>query len=325
MNNIEIILKLMEPELTELQLAKLKNVLTTILRTSRNAPPNDQLIERFIQHKRLIGLKETTLKSYVQMARNLNKYIDKNFTDITTADLKEYLSWYVDKSHIQASTLQTLIRGISSFFDFLTNEEYIDRNPTDKIERIIVEKKLKKAFTEEEIDRLRDVCDTTRDRAIVEFLYSTGARISEVIALDVKDINFNSQEVIVFGKGHKERIVYLSDLAAKKLQEYLEERAATPDQPLFTRANVEYRMSIRGIQVVLKDLGLKANVENVHPHRFRRTLATHLMDRGMPIEQIKEVLGHAKLDTTMIYCNVNTGKVKAGFKEAFNGKYDRDY
>ena len=318
MNNIEMIIKLMEPELTELQLAKLKNVLQTILRTSRNAPPNEELIERFIRHKKLVGLKDTSLTGYVNEARRLQEYVGKGFCDITTADMKDYFATIVAERHIQATTLQSRIRYISSFYDFLVNEEYIDRDPTDKIERVMVEKKIKKAFSDADIEALRNACTNKRDRAFIEFLYSTGTRITEALSLNVKDVNFSEGEVLVFGKGHKERIVYLSDVASKYLQEYLEDRYAQPDEPLFTHIVNHQRMTARGAHVLLKESGENAGVENVHPHRFRRTMATHLLDRGMPIEQIKEILGHERLDTTMIYCNVNTGKVKASFKECFN-------
>lgn len=318
MNNIEMIIKLMEPELNALQLAKLKNVLQIILRTSRNAPPNEELVERFIRHKKLVGLKDTSLTGYVNEVRRLQEFVGKGYCDITTADIKDYLSNLVAERHISATTLQSRIRYLSSFFDFLVNEEYIDRNPTSKIERVMVEKKIKRAFSDADIEALRKACDNKRDRAYIEFLYSTGTRVTESLSLDVKDVNFSEGEVIVFGKGHKERVVYLSDTASKYLQEYLEDRYAQPDEPLFTHQVNHQRMTPRGAQVLLKEVGDKAGVENVHPHRFRRTMATHLLDRGMPIEQIKEVLGHERLDTTMIYCNVNSGKVKASFKERFN-------
>ena len=318
MNNIEMIIKLMEPELNALQLAKLKNVLQTILRTSRNAPPNEELVERFIRHKKLVGLKDTSLTGYVNEVRRLQEFVGKGYCDITTADIKDYLSNLVAERHISATTLQSRIRYLSSFFDFLVNEEYIDRNPTSKIERVMAEKKIKRAFSDADIEALRKACDNKRDRAYIEFLYSTGTRVTESLSLNVKDVNFSEGEVIVFGKGHKERVVYLSDTASKYLQEYLEDRYAQPDEPLFTHQVNHQRMTPRGAQVLLKEVGDKAGVENVHPHRFRRTMATHLLDRGMPIEQIKEVLGHERLDTTMIYCNVNSGKVKASFKECFN-------
>lgn len=319
MTNVEMILKLMEPELDTIQLAKLKNVLDTILRTSRNVLPNEELIERFKQQKSLVGLKPSSLNGYVTEVRAMAKYYnDKSYCDITTADMKDYLAYMVKARNLQAATLQTKIRAISSFYEFLVNEEFIDKNPTNKIERVLCEKKIKKAFSNAEMDAMRAECLTKRDRAFFEFLYSTGTRLAEVIALNVKDINFSEGEVIVFGKGHKERVVYLSNICMKYLQEYLEERYAQPDEPLFTHLTNGHRLTPRAAELILKDIGDRAGVENVHPHRFRRTCAIHLMDRGMPVEQIREVLGHAKLETTMIYCNVNSSKVKASFKEAFN-------
>lgn len=248
------------------------------------------------------------------------KYIpDKNLAEMTTADIKDYLAQYVRDRGICANTLQTKIRFISSFYDFLVNEEFIERNPTHRIERVIVEKKIRKAFSDADVEAMRAVCDTKRDRAFLEFLYSTGCRISEVLALKVEDLNFNEAECIVFGKGHKERVVYLSNTCIQYVQEYLEERRAQPTEPLFSHyKSGKKSITVRDAQLILKDIGQKSGVENVHPHRFRRTMATHALDRGMPIEQIKEVLGHSRLDTTMIYCNVNSGKVKASFKECFN-------
>lgn len=318
LTNIEMILKLMKPELDAKQLSKLKNVLDTILRTSRNSLPNDELIERFMQHKKLVGLKDTTLETYKHEIKRLDKAINKPFAEITTADIKDYLTQCVQERQIGAVTLQGKLRSISVFYDFMVNEDFMDKNPTNKIERVMVEKKMKKAFTEAELTALRNACDTKRDRALIEFLYSTGARLAEVIALNVKDIDFAEGECIVFGKGHKERRVYLSEECMKHLQVYLESRFAQPNEPLFTIMYDNRRINNRGIQEALRLIGMKAGVDKVHPHRFRRTMATHLLDRGMPIEQIQQILGHERIDTTMIYCNVNSGKVKASFKEVFN-------
>lgn len=319
-SNVEMILKLMEPDLNEYQLAKLKNVLEIILKTTRNSLPNEELIDRFIQNKKLVGLSQSSILHYTSEARKLGKfYPNRNLTELTTSDIKNYLSYYVQEHNLQASTTQTMIRFISAFYDFLVNEEFIERNPCHRIEKIIVEKKVKKAFTEEDITLLRSVCNNNRDRAFLEFLYSTGCRISESLSLYVQDIDFSEGEVVVFGKGHKERIVYLSNICIKWLKIYLNERNAQPEEPLFSHLDKpKNKLTIRAAQLILKELGLKSGVDNVHPHRFRRTMATHAMDKGMPIEQIKELLGHSKLDTTMIYCNVNTGKVKANFKNIFN-------
>ena len=320
MTNIEMILKLMQPELNQCQLAKLNNVLNIILRTNRTALPNDELLERFVQNKKLVGLKDSSLRGYVAELRLMARYCDKNFTEITTADIKDYLSKVVAERHISPNTLQTKIRCISSFYEYLVNDEFIDRNPTLKIEKVMVEKKIKKAFSYDEINRIRNACDNDRDRAFVEFLYSTGTRISEALSLNVNDINFEEYEVIVFGKGHKERIVYLSEECMRTLNIYLEHRYALPDEPLFTHIENHNRLTSRGAELLLKDIGLRSGVDNVHPHRFRRTMATHLMDKGMPIEQIQKILGHSRLDTTMIYCNVSSEKVKQSFQNLFNNE-----
>lgn len=319
-SNIEMVLKLMEQDLNEYQLAKLKNVLEIILKTTRNSLPNDELIERFIQNKKLVGLSQSSIIHYTGEARRLAAYYpNRNLTELTTADIKDYLSEYVTEHRLQASTTQTMVRFLSAFYDFLVNEEYIERNPCHRIEKIIVEKKVKKAFTEEDIEALRNACNTSRDRAFLEFLYSTGCRISETLSLKVQDIDFSEGEIIVFGKGHKERIVYLSNICMEWLKIYLNQRNAQPEEPLFSHLDSpKKKLTVRAAQLILKDLGLKSGVDNVHPHRFRRTMATHAMDKGMPIEQIKELLGHSKLDTTMIYCNVSAGKVKASFKNIFN-------
>ena len=319
-SNIDMILRLMQQDLNEYQMAKLKNVLEIILKPTRNSLPNEELIERFIQNKKLVGLSQSSLIHYVAEVKRLWKYYpNRNLIDLTTADIKDFLSEYTEEHHLQPSSLQTMIRFLSSFYDFLVNEEFIERNPIHRIEKVVVEKKVKKAFTEDDITSIRAICSTTRDRAFIEFLYSTGCRISEALSINVEDVDFIEGEIIVFGKGHKERIVYLSNICIEWLLKYIKERNAQPSEPLFGHLdNPKKRLTPRAAQLLLRDIGLRSGVDNVHPHRFRRTMATHAMDRGMPIEQIKEILGHAKLDTTMIYCNVNAGKVKASFKDIFN-------
>lgn len=331
LDNIEMICKLMKPDLNEYQLAKLRNVLETLLRNTRTKLPNDQLLIKFGESKRLVGIKETTIKKYtldlntfLKYMKNDEKLKDKNLADITTADLKDYLSWYNKTHKVSASTVQTMIRTFSSFYDFMVNEDFCEKNPTHKIERVLVEKKLKKAFTEADIEQIRKSCYTKRERAFVEFLYSTGCRISEALALKIQDPNFETGECVVFGKGHKERVVYLSDICMKTLREYLDERTdAEYGDPLFAQLKHPKKFLIpRDAQLLLKELEHRSGVENVHPHRFRRTMATHALERGVPIEQIKEILGHSRLDTTMIYVNISAAKVKDSFKHAFNGRID---
>ena len=169
------------------------------------------------------------------------------------------------------------------------------------------------------MEALRTSCSTLRDRALVEFLYSTGVRVSELVALNVGDIEMGRQELIVYGKGSKERKTYLTDSAKFYLRRYLQTRSAEEginDRPLFVTLDKPHdRLTVAGVQYMLRQLGQRAGVENVHPHRFRRTIATDLLNRGMPIEQVKEFLGHEKLDTTMIYCTVKEDSVRASHKK----------
>ena len=179
-----------------------------------------------------------------------------------------------------------------------------------------MEKEIKKPFSAEEMERLRDACPGVRDRAMIEFLYSTGVRVSEMAALDVKDIEMGRQELIVYGKGSKERKTYLTDSAKFYLKRYLKDRNAQDSEPLFSAEHhPDRRLTVAGIQYMLRQLGARAGVEKTHPHRFRRTIATDLLARGMPIEQVKEFLGHEKLDTTLIYCTVKEEQVKASHRK----------
>jgi len=214
--------------------------------------------------------------------------------------------------------MQTRLHYLSSFWDFLNTEELVQGNPVKKVGLLKLEKVIKKPFSAEELEALRVNCIELRDRALIEFLYSTGVRVSELMALNVGDVEIGKQELIVYGKGSKERKTYLTDGAMFHLQRYLQIRKqeGLEDQPLFTTLdNPHNRLTVAGIQYMLRQLGKRADVKNVHPHRFRRTVATDLLSRGMPIEQVKEFLGHEKLDTTMIYCSIKEENVQASHKK----------
>lgn len=214
------------------------------------------------------------------------------------------------------STMQTRLHYLSSFWDFLTAEELVHNNPVKKVGLLKLEKTIKKPFSAEEMEALRTGCNTLRDRALVEFLYSTGVRVSELVALNVSDIEMGRQELIVYGKNSKERKTYLTDSAKFYLKRYLDERKTEKQESLFTTLDYPHnRLTVAGVQHMLRQLGQRSGVDNVHPHRFRRTIATDLLNRGMPIEQVKEFLGHEKLDTTMIYCTVKTESVQASHRK----------
>jgi site-specific recombinase XerD len=208
------------------------------------------------------------------------------------------------------------LRFLSSFFEYMVDDEYINKNPIKGIGRILIEKRIKKAFTAEDLARIRDSCRTLRDRALVEFLYSTGCRVSECTALQVKDIDFRADELIVFGKGHKERVCYLNKTAKNYLREYLRSREASLDAPLFCHTRVDARLTPRAVELILKDIGQKAGVENVHPHRFRRTFATDLWKAGVPVETIRILMGHTNIATTLRYIDIDPCGVKQAFARA---------
>lgn len=273
-------------------------------------------IRMFVASKKAVNRQTGTLKQYSKEIHNMLTFLGKRLEDITSMDLRYYYGVMREKRGIKMSTMQTRLHYLSSFWDFLNSEELIRSNPVKKVGTLKLEKTIKKPFATEELEALRESCQELRDRAVVEFLYSTGVRVSELVALNVGDIEMGKQELIVYGKGSKERKTYLTDGARFYLRRYLKERGAKSDDPLFVTLNAPHdRLSVAGVQYMLRHLGRRAGVEKVHPHRFRRTIATDLLNRGMPIEQVKEFLGHEKLDTTMIYCTIKAESVKANHRK----------
>lgn len=316
MTQIESIMKLMQPDLNEPQLNKLRAVLETILKARQDLPPTEKLIGMFEDSKRLMGVKDTSLCQYVLEVRMLVKNITKPLQHLTTSDIKDYLSKYKADREISMVTVQNKIRFLSSFFEYLADEGYIDRNPVRGIGRILVEKRIKKSFSSEDLSRIREACSTIRDRALVEFLYSTGCRVSECTALKVKDVDFDADELIVFGKGHKERVCYLNITARDGLIRYISDREAAPEDPLFSRSDRTGHLTPRAVELILKDIGTAAGVENVHPHRFRRTFATDLWKAGVPVETIRILMGHSNIATTLKYIDIDPCGVKKAYTAA---------
>lgn len=334
-NIINNIINSMTPYLNKTQLDHLSNTIYINLhdyeiheKTTNIVPISDNSntfkIKMFIASKRAINRKDTTLHHYVKEIKNVLDFLGKNIEDITGMDLRYYYGMMRECKHIKTSTIQTRLRYLSSFYDFLVTEELVKSNPVKKVGILKLEKTIKSPYSNEEIEALRVSCNTLRDRAIIEFLYSTGVRISELVALNVNDIKIEKQELTVLGKGSKERKTYITDLAKFHLLRYLKERCVLENismeelqtRPLFTTLDSPHnRLSIAGIQYMLRKLGERANVKNVHPHRFRRTIATDLLAREMPIEQVKAFLGHERLDTTMIYCTIKDENVHASFRK----------
>ena len=332
---LENVINAMVPCLDSMQLERLNNVLyinfhglevveqcTDIAATGMNG--DEAKIRMFVASKKAVNRQNNTLKQYTREIQNMLAFLGKRLEDITGMDLRYYYGIMREQRHIKMSTMQTRLHYLSSFWDFLITEELVHSNPVKKVGLLKMEKTIKKPYSAEEMEALRSSCTTLRDRALVEFLYSTGVRVSEAVSLNVGDILMDRKELIVYGKGSKERRTYLTDSAKFYLRRYLQVRGKEEgistekmaDRPLFATLDRPHgRLTVAGIQYMLRELGKRAGVKNVHPHRFRRTIATDLLNRGMPIEQVKEFLGHEKLDTTMIYCTVKEEGIQASHRK----------
>ena len=326
---LEKVVNEMVPYLEDKQLEHLKNVLYINFHgkevcdqctdlVARGESGDEAKIKMFVASKKAVNRQDNTLKQYTREILNMLNFLGKRLEDITGMDLRYYYGIMREQRGIKMSTMQTRLHYLSSFWDFLNTEELVSGNPVKKVGLLKLEKVIKKPFLSEEMEALRINCMELRDRALIEFLYSTGVRVSELAALNVCDVEIGKQELIVYGKGSKERKTYLTDGAKFHLQRYLQIRKqeGLEEQPLFVTLDKPHnRLTVAGIQYMLRQLGERAKVKNVHPHRFRRTVATDLLSRGMPIEQVKEFLGHEKLDTTMIYCSVKEENVQASHRK----------
>ena len=229
---------------------------------------------------------------------------------ITTEDIRKYLSEYQKKNNCGKTTLDNIRRNISSFFSWLEEEDHILKSPVRRIHKIKTKTSVKEVISDEDIEKLRDSCDVPRDMAIIDLLYSTGMRVGELVRLNISDINFEERECIVYGKGDKERRVYFDAKAKLHLQNYINSRNDTNPALFVTLDSPFDRLKISGVEIRLRELGRRINVSRIHPHKFRRTMATRAIDKGMPIEQVQKVLGHSQIDTTMQYAVVNQNNVK---------------
>lgn len=322
MKNILIndILNSMTETLEQEQLRQLKTVLRICLskydveQKSTEIIPYDDSNMRYWQRykldKSLSGLSNASLANYETTIVNFLSSINKPITEYNSDDIFIYLEQYKTIRQVSLSRIKNMRSALSSFFTWLCRKGFIRYNPVSQLDPIKIPKLIKKAFTDEERELLKVNCKNTRDKALIEFLYSTGVRVSEAARLNIDDLNFESKELIVFGKGSKEHITYMNPQCIFWLKQYLNTR--NDDNPaLFVSLNEPHqRLSKKGIEDMLKRLGKRAGVTNVHPHRFRRTCATNALNRGMPLEQVSQLLGHEKLDTTKIYCSVNQENIK---------------
>lgn len=274
---------------------------------------NENMLKKFIATKRIEGISESTLKRYKDQNIALVNFLGKPLKEITTYDIRFYLSVKRERDNVSNHTLDGMRRCYNSFFKWLADERLIPQNPCAALAQIKYRKVVKKPYSAVELEKLRKACDNVRDLALVEFLYSTGCRVSEVSNLNIIDIDFENMQCTVLGKGNKERIVYMTEVATMYLQDYISTRKDF--SPALFIGKSERRLSKNGIEALLKRLGEKANVENVHPHRYRRTLATNLLDHGMNIQDVATILGHSDLKTTQVYCYISQKNVQNAYRK----------
>ena len=271
---------------------------------------NELLIKKFINVKHLEGCSHYTTDSYYIYLRKLSKSLGIKFEEMTTDILRNYLMDYMQKANLKRSTADSIRLTYNSFFRFLEEDEIIKESPMKKIHRIKQEKVIKKPFTEEEVLQMKEACRNVRERAIIDFLYSSGCRASEVCNIKLSEVDFDRREVIIHGKGSKERIVYFDAETKYHLLKYMKTHKPDVEYLFYAYQYPHKKLERSALSWIVKNVADRAGVENAYPHRFRRTIATRLLDRGMPIEQVKVFLGHAKLDTTLIYANVNQEYVR---------------
>ena len=321
---ISEILQEMLPVLDNSQLAKLKGVLEHKLwnveivnKTVEDSfdKSNEEFTELFISAKRVEGCSSKTLRYYLATINKMTDTVGKHITKITTEDLRKYLSDYHEENNCSKSNIDNIRRILSSFFSWLEDEDYILKSPVRRIHKIKSAKTVKETYTDEMLECMRDNCGSLRDLAIIDMLASTGMRVGELVHLNIEDVDFENRECVVLGKGSKERPVYFDARTKIHLRNYLESR--NDDNPaLFVSMLKPYnRLKISGVEIRLRELGQKLDITKVHPHKFRRTLATRAIDKGMPIEQVQKLLGHSKIDTTMQYAMVDQENVKLSHRK----------
>lgn len=276
---------------------------------------NEEYLSMFLAAKQIEGCSARTIQYYKVTVEHMIRRIPLEIRKITTDDIREYLAEYQKMNSCGKVTVDNVRRNLSSFFSWLEEEDYILKSPMRRIHKIKTKQAVKEVITDEMIEQLRDHCKCKRDLAMIDLLYSTGIRVGELVGLNRTDINFGERECVVYGKGDKERRVYFDAKSKLHLQDYLKERV--DDNPaLFVTLDAPYeRLKISGVEIRVRELGRKLNMDKIHPHKFRRTMATRAIDKGMPIEQVQKILGHSQIDTTMQYAMVNQNNVKTSHQK----------
>ena len=321
-NLINQVLQAMSKTLGNQQIERLKDVLEITFsnveifeKTGSDAAIDMSVIKTFLSAKRVEGCSEKSMRYYESTIRNALASVGKNVKDVSTDDLRQYLDEYQQRSGASRVTVDNIRRILSSFFAWLEEEFYIVKSPVRRIHKVKTGKVVKETYSDEALEMMRDSCETTRDLAMIDILASTGMRVGELVKLNRGDIDFQNRECIVTGKGNKQRIVYFDARTKIHLQNYLKERKDTNDALFVTLLAPFNRLQISGVEIRLRHIGKDLNMTKVHPHKFRRTLATMAIDKGMPIEQVQHLLGHQSLDTTLQYAMVNQANVKMSHRK----------
>ena len=300
------------------QMKKLQEVLLKNLSEAESPKTeitNAKYLQMFLDAKKIEGCSDRTLQYYRVTVERLLQSITTPIRKISTEEIRGYLSSYQQINRCSKVTVDNIRRNTSSFFSWLEEEDYILKSPMRRIHKIKTKQQVKEIISDEAIEQLRDHCTCIRDLAMIDLLYSTGIRVGELVNLNIADVNFDARECVVFGKGDKERRVYFDAKAKLHLQNYLNSRSDS-NQALFVTLDAPYdRLKISGVEVRLRKLGRSVNLLKIHPHKFRRTMATRAIDKGMPIEQVQKILGHSQIDTTMQYAMVNQTNVKTSHQK----------
>ncbi len=317
------VLQEMLPYLDNSQMEQLQRVLqhtfwNCSVEEKQDGEPSEQapdMVDLFLASKRVEGCSEKTLTYYKATIEASISEIGKQIRHITTEDLRSYLTEYQRKRQSSRVTIDNIRRILSSFFSWLEDEDYILKSPVRRIHRVKTSTVIKETYTDEALETMRDNCTELRDLAMIDLLASTGMRVGEMVLLNREDIDFNERECIVFGKGDKERLVYFDARTKIHLQNYLASRTDT-EQALFVSLKAPHkRLQIGGVESRLREMGKRLDIPKVHPHKFRRTLATVAIDKGMPIEQLQRLLGHQRIDTTLKYAMVKQSNVKLAHRK----------
>lgn len=304
-----------------LNVAQMKKLQEVLLRAfseteaRKEQIPNTEYLKLFLDAKKIEGCSERTIQYYRVTVERLLQTVDTPLRKMTTEEIRRYLVDYQKINNCGKVTIDNVRRNISSFFSWLEEEDYILKSPMRRIHKIKTKQSVKETISDEAIERLRDNCKCVRDLAMIDLLYSTGIRVGELVNLNRSEIDFEARECIVFGKGDKERRVYFDAKTKLHLQDYLCSRTDT-NPALFVTLDAPFnRLKISGVEIRLRELGRALHLDKIHPHKFRRTMATRAIDKGMPIEQVQKILGHSQIDTTMQYAIVNQNNVKTSHQK----------